>query len=532
MGNSRNATIPELKQIAADLHREIEELCHERDDLQKALEIHRGLTDAARDCLFAKDAQRRYTFMNPAGVALLGVPLTDILGRTPEEVYPPEAAEIIAELDGLNLQGQPVDAVRSLSFRGQKITLHVLQAPHVDAAGNITGISGAARDVTDLLQSMDRLHESQKLESIGTVAATIAHEFRNFLGVILGHAELGLAGSPKGTDNQIYFREIVKAAHRTRDLVGQILHLSHPNRTLREELSVGELIEDAVDYVRGMIPPSIRLKIDIPDPKSVIMVCRTHFCQILLNLCTNAVHAMEDERGIITIRQHPAVPAGEGAVRISVSDSGSGIPAEHLSRIFDPFFSTKPTGRGTGIGLAVVADLMKRQHGSISVESTIGQGTTFTLTFPKHSLLLRGDEIEACPGQVSGFHRHRSLMVVDDEPLFTELVSLMADKIGWSTECFNDSREALATFKQAPQAFHMVLTDLVMPGLPGDKLIESIHRLRPELPVILCSAFLPQEETLRQQFSCSARAISKPLSFEVFSATINELSPVDSIPVA
>ncbi|MGE4558611.1 MAG: ATP-binding protein [Desulfobulbus sp.] len=365
--------------------------------------------------------------------------------------------------------------------------------------GKLLGTLELVRDLSDRLfvirqqrQMEEQLRQSQKMAAIGTLAGGIAHDFNNLLAAILGYAELALIKLPPGVALQREIRQILKAGGKASELVNQILAFSRKETTKRILLQPGVLLKEVSKLLRGTIPATISIRERIAATDRVIFANPTQLHQVVMNLCTNAFHALEDKGGEIVLSMEPvikAVPESEAErewIRISVSDNGCGIPPANLERIFEPYFTTKPSGKGTGMGLAVVHGIVESYEGRIEVESTKGEGTCVQVYFPVLTGVETEQPLAESQSLVGG---SESILVVDDELMVADYLKGFLEQLGYSVTVCNDGKTALMTFEQNPQGFDAVITDQTMPGKTGFEIARTMLAIRPELPIILCSGY-------------------------------------------
>ena len=346
-----------------------------------------------------------------------------------------------------------------------------------------------------LLQT--QLLQSQKMEAIGTLAGGIAHDFNNMLFAILGYCDMALAEINKDSDAAEMLREIITAAQRAGDLTRQILTFARRGERELQPVDLAELSREVLRLIISTLPKNIEVQADLPDQPAVVFADPSEMHQVLINLCTNAGHAMGQSGGLLSLtlaevtlpNDHPAaVPglAGGAYIKLTVADTGEGIPPEIQPRIFEPFFTTKERGEGTGMGLSVVHGIITELAGTVTMDSTPGRGSTFTVYIPKSD----GRPVPRQPVELPVAGGCGRIMVVDDEESLAKMLGRLLRGLGYSATIFSDSAEALAEFKRRPDDFDLLLSDLAMPGLTGDQLAREAMRLRPELPVVICTGFL------------------------------------------
>jgi PAS domain S-box-containing protein len=368
--------------------------------------------------------------------------------------------------------------------------------------GRTVGRVVSFRDVTaarhaeaERKQLEEQLRQSQKLEAVGTLAGGLAHDFNNILTGILGYAQLAGDEEPGGPDPRECVREITAAAQRAADLVGQLLSFSRHQPQDRELVQLNEIVRESVKFLRPVLPASIELRQVLPPASPTILANATQIQQVILNLCTNARQALGGRTGFIELRLeaveiggefarlHPGLHPGRFA-RLTVADNGPGMTRAVLARIFEPFYTTKPPGQGSGLGLSAVHGIMLSHDGTVTVASEPGQGTTFQLHFPALETLGAASEAPVAP-QLRG--RGERILFVDDEEALAELGLLLLARLGYRITVERDPSAALATFLQSPAAFDAAVLDFAMPGLTGLDLARHLRQIRPDLPIMIMS---------------------------------------------
>jgi signal transduction histidine kinase/ligand-binding sensor domain-containing protein/ActR/RegA family two-component response regulator len=341
-----------------------------------------------------------------------------------------------------------------------------------------------------------RLMQVQKMEAIGTLAGGIAHDFNNILGAILGYTELVLDDAPEGTLMQKNTQHILNATQRAAELVKQILAFSRQSKQEQKPVILADIVNEALKLFRSSLPATIDIRQKIKSHSGVILGDPTQIHQVMMNLCANAAHAMKNKRGILEISLDEVIPDEESLsgkknlkpgtyLRLMVSDTGHGIPHAVVERIFEPYFTTKKTGEGTGMGLAVIHGIVKNHNGDISVYSEPGKGTIFHLFFPKIEEKTEPDSklTEKVPG---GKER---ILLVDDEKALTEMGTQMLERLGYEVEGISNALSALETFRLEPDRFQLVISDLTMPHMTGIQLAEELKKIKPDIPIIICSGY-------------------------------------------
>ncbi|BBO68680.1 hypothetical protein DSCA_26100 [Desulfosarcina alkanivorans] len=342
----------------------------------------------------------------------------------------------------------------------------------------------------------EALLQAQKMEAIGTLAGGIAHDFNNILAAVIGYSELSLPEVDPDSRVHSHLRQILKAGLRARDLVAQILTFSRKDERDLRPLQVAPLVKEALRLLRSLMPATIDIKQQISPGIDPVMADPTQIHQIVMNLSTNAGHAMDSDGGCLTvsvsqvrlsdrdIRMHPGLHPGE-YLKLSVQDTGRGIPPEIMQKIYDPYFTTKEKGKGTGLGLSVVHGIVKSYGGAIYAYSEPGTGTTFNVYIPSavQPVAVEQEVDSELPG---GSER---ILLVDDEPALIDVGRHLLEKLGYRVSTASSGTEALDLFRDAPQAIDLVLTDMTMPHMTGDRLAAELLKIKPGLPIIISTGY-------------------------------------------
>jgi len=376
-----------------------------------------------------------------------------------------------------------------------------------------------------------RLRQAEKMEAVGRLAGGIAHDFNNILGGILGYGEMLVEETPAGSRLQRYAKNVLTAANRARDLVEQILAYSSSQRGKRVAVDLGRIVAETLELVRGSLAEGVRLETHLPAAPVPVMGNATQLHQAAMNLCTNALQAM-DGTGELTVSlasidltaervfQHGTLAPG-AYVSLTVKDSGPGMDEATLARIFEPFFTTKEVGKGTGLGLSLVYGIVTDSGGAIDVVSEPGRGSAFTITLPRADAPIASDD------QVSQTLRGRgqSVLVVDDEEALLAVTAEVLLRLGYRPCAFSDSRQALAAVEADAARFDAVITDEVMPHLTGTELAQRLRRHRADLPIVLVSGYIGPMMAERAAAAGIAEILKKPVqSRELASALARALA--------
>ena len=400
-----------------------------------------------------------------------------------------------------------------------------------DADGRATRMIGLNQDITEHMETEEQLRQVQKMEAIGTLAGGIAHDFNNILAAILGYAELANLDIDEGSQAKYNLRQSLKATHRAKDLVQQILSFSHRGKQERKPLDIRPIMEEGLKFLRSSLPTTIEIRREMEEDLGTIEADPTQVHQILMNLCTNAAHAMDERGGMLlvslgkvtvdraTSAAAPGIEPGS-YLRLRVSDTGHGMPPEMMKRIFEPYFTTKEVGKGTGLGLAVVHGIVKSYGGGITVSSEPGKGSTFDVYLPRiegSSNLLTPDRPEPLP-----LGRRERVLYVDDEKAIVEIGRNILEHLGYEVAGETSSVEALELFREQPDRFDLVITDMTMPNMTGDKLAQEILRIRPGMPIILCTGFSEHITEERARAMGIKEYVLKPLAIRDLAVAIRK----------
>ncbi len=380
--------------------------------------------------------------------------------------------------------------------------IRVRTFPLRNAEGAVIRMAGVAEDMTEqkrvqetLVKTERQFRQSSRMEAIGTLAGGIAHDFNNILTAILGYTELGLASVPKDSRTQRNLQEVLTAGHRAKHLVLQILAFSRQSTQGKKPTVIHAVIQEALKLLRATIPTTIDIRQSLKSEASVLGDS-TQLHQVLANLCTNAEYAMRERGGLLTITLEDVEVTEEKVqsmsglqvgphVRLIIQDNGTGMSSDVLERMFDPFFTTKPIGEGSGMGLSVVHGIVANHGGAIMVESQRGKGTKIEVYLPTIPSMA-GDGLGEQGSIPLG---KETILFVDDEETIVRLGKELLSQLGYRVEVQTSSLEALTVFRQDPERFDLVITDQTMPGLTGEALSRELLRIRPELPIILCTGF-------------------------------------------
>ena len=492
--------------------------------LEASEQRFRALTEKAQVLTLVCDRNGIVSYASPAALALLGREPAQLVGRSPLVwVHPDDVenakAEFAAILAHRNSGVESVYRVRHTD--GSWRHLAGLAKNCLDDRA-VAGIAMHFRDVTERVlaeqaqaQLLGQLREAQKMESIGTLAGGIAHDFNNILAAILGN--LALLSDDLGESHPAWtgLEQIRKSSLRARDLVQQILAFSRRQPQLLVNQPLRPVIQDSLALLRATLPARVTLDVQLAEHPLIVHADATQVQQVLLNLCTNAWHAMQGRPGRIGVGLAavelcadvtlPTGTLGAGSyAKLWVSDTGCGIDAAMRERIFEPFFTTKPVGQGTGLGLSVVHGIVRSHRGGISLHSTPGHGSTFEVFLPTSTLAAPSPPASAKQDAPHGLGRH--VLYIDDDEVMTLMMERLLQRHGYRVTVSHDGRAAVQLLREQPQTVDLVLTDYNMPGYSGLDVARAVASFCPGLPVVLSSGFV-SDELRANALAAGARAL-------------------------
>jgi len=401
-----------------------------------------------------------------------------------------------------------------------------------DSTGEIAYLEGTIRNITDGKLLRTQLMQAQKMEALGTLAGGIAHDFNNILAPIIGYTELSLTSVPVDANLHHNMSHVLLSAYRAKDLVSQILTFSRKTKKERELVQVSLVIKEALKLIRSSLPSTILLHqaISRDATDSAVLADPIQIHQVLMNLCTNAAHAMQDKGGTLAVTLEN-VEIGDSTagmvmelvpgsyLRLSVADTGIGMDEAVKRRIFEPYFTTKGPNEGTGLGLSVIYGIVKDLSGSISVSGSPGQGTTFDVYFPRTGKS-PSPAIELSKRLPTGRGR---VLVVDDEKSIVDMIKKMLETLGYEAVPRYSSPDALDAFRAGPESFDLVITDMTMPHMTGLDLAKAVLMIRPHTAIILCTGFSDTVDENKLELLGIKRLLMKPVSMRELAITVNEL---------
>lgn len=529
-------TINELKIYQAELEIQNEELQRAQMELSELQQEYANLYEFAPCGYLTLNATGAITKINLTGSRLLACPRSLLQYKIFSSFIAEDKRS--AFLDAIAICGK-TETKQSLELplnRENEAPLWVRVEVEADRDGYhevkqwrvvILDISAQKQAEKEKQKIEKELRQAQKMESLGTMAGGIAHEFNNILFIILGYCDLLLTDRDKSRVKK-GLEEIRIAGLRGRDVIRQLLLFSRNDDVQQARVALNSTLLETIKLIRPTVSTNIEIELNIDDDVKPICGNTTQINQLLINLCSNAADAIVNKNGKINISlcntflppidiASPSTPTSK-YVKLTVSDNGVGMNKKTLSRMFEPYFTTKDTGKGTGIGLAVVHGIVESHNGIISVESQPGNGTTFTILFP-----INEGNIEQSTEAITDFSTgHERILYVDDDNAILKVGKQLLERLGYTVTEFSEPVKALATYSSNPDAFDIVITDMEMPDLTGDRLITEILRIRPGIPTVLYTGYserMTQEKALELGAS---QFLLKPINKENLATTIRK----------
>ncbi|MDM8526105.1 ATP-binding protein [Desulfococcaceae bacterium HSG8] len=535
------------------LIRENENLRQEVNDLRLLLEAATGHSDGMESDLLEKinvtvrDSEKKFRLITetiplpifisrasdgvilyanmPAG-SLLNQSPESLIGRKTTEFYDPDDRLIL--LDTIARQGR-VKGTELKINNGRGTDLWAEFYIEKMAFGEEDCLLVILRDITERRIMEKQLRQSQKMEAIGTLAGGIAHDFNNILAGIMGYAEMASGLSGKNTRIYNYLEEILSGCTRSRDLVRRILTFSQQTEHEFRSVQFRPIIKETVRLLRSSLPATIIIREDIRT-NAHVFADPTQIHQVLMNLCTNAKDAMREEGGTLSVELadvrinerftalYPDIKHGLYAC-LTVSDTGCGMTADVQKRIFDPFFTTKAVGEGTGLGLSVIHGIVKNHEGAIIVHSKPGKGTIFRVYLPMAREQQPSETMQS-QGNTTGSEH---ILLIDDDLFIIKMAKRLLLSLGYKVTAAMDTTEARNIFRSDPTAYDLIITDMTMPKMTGDKLASKLLKIRPDIPIILCTGddiAIRKEDILKTGVKA---LLTKPFSLKEIAITIRDV---------
>jgi PAS domain S-box-containing protein len=477
--------------------------------LKESEERYRRITEAITDYVYTVKVRNGQPYQTIHGIACEAVTgfTTEEFAANPnlwiEMVYETDRSAVLKHAEKI-LTGAKTSPLEHRIVRKDGTIRWVKNTavPHFDDQGKLRAYDGVIRDITErrlaeeARQKMEvQLQQAQKMEAIGTLAGGIAHDFNNILGAIIGYTELAQLDAREGTKQKINLDQVLKAARRAKDLVYQILTFSRQREHELKPTQVSLVIREALKLLRASLPTTVEIKHDLRTD-ALVLADPTQIHQVLMNLCTNAAHAMREDGGVLGVslrlvghqekfpHQYADLQQGQYAL-LTVQDTGHGMTPEILERIFDPFFTTKGKSEGTGMGLSVVHGIVRSHGGRVYARSKPGKGSTFEVFLPTIDRKIEPQVMVQRPLP----RGMESILFVDDEEALVDIGKRLLEALGYEVTTSTDSLQAQRLFEESPNQFDLVITDMTMPGMTGAALAKALMAIREDIPVILVTGF-------------------------------------------
>lgn len=505
MMHQAKRTAIRLKDKAEDAKNMLEKKVAERTkELSQSVGQLRSLFANSPFPIMVYSENGRIIMINQAWTQLTGYELVDIptLCDWVKKAYGENIEKIGLKIAPHLSADRRVDEgeIKIRAKEGNTLIWDFSSAPLGETTGGQKLIVSMAKDITDKKALETKLSQSQKMEAIGTLAGGIAHDFNNLLSIILGYTDIVIESLPEDSQNASDLQEVYKAASRAKDLVSQILSFSRQDNQELMPLKIHLILKEAMTLLRSTIPTTIDIRLNLDSNCKSVLADPTQIHQVILNLCTNAYHAMRDHDGVLSIKLESVVlPRDDNNTRVhiqpgeyvklSISDTGIGISKHIQEKIFDPYFTTKAKGEGTGLGLAVVHGIVKQYNGEITVDSKPDEGTTFSVYLPA---IKENKESISNENSFTLPRGNESILIIDDDEKIAKINKRMLEELGYHATALTKSEEALNSFQQTPESIDLVITDMTMPHMTGAELAKKLLAIRPDIPIIMCTGFSDQ----------------------------------------
>lgn len=508
----------------------LREIDQSANALRESEARYRSLFEDSGDAIYINTKEGKFIDVNQSALDLLGYTREEMIGMDVRNIYvnPDDRSVFQQEMEQ---KGSVRDyEVKFRKKDGTQMDCLLTSSTWQGNGGRILGYQGIIRDITKQKQLEARVRQTQKMEAIGTLAGGIAHDFNNILMSITGNTEMALYDAPESSPVRSRLEGVLKAGSRAKYLVQQILTFSRQREEKRTPIQISSVVKEALKLLRASLPTTIEIHRDISAGADTVLADPTKIHQVLMNLCTNAAQAMHEKGGLLevgvtdadldseAVARYPDLSPGPYVV-LTVSDTGQGMDRSVMERIFDPFFSTKGPGEGTGLGLAVVHGIVKDYGGAIDVCSEPGKGTTFRVFLP------RVDEVAMAEAEMSasiptGCER---ILLIDDEKAVVEPAQCLLEHLGYEIVSKTSAVEALEMFRADPDRFDIVITDHTMPHMTGQDLAGEFLRMRPDIPIILCTGFAEPSISETAKASGIRELIAKPVAIHELAETIRNV---------
>ena len=490
----------ELNAIVREVNIMGEKIAGQTRQLEKSEKQYRSIFEGAMEGIFRETHTGALLTVNSAMAHIFGYDTPETFlqscSETTQHLYaqPKERKQLV---ETLKASGFVTSMPLQMKHRdGHTITIAMTARLVKDTENNRNYIEGSLSDITRQQQMEDELRQSQKMEAIGTLAGGIAHDFNNILSALFGYIELAQLRAKEDVQLNNYLKNALAGARRAKDLVQQILTFSRKGEQQKNTFAPAVVIQEAYKLLRSSIPPTIDILVDIRS-QEIIFADPTQIHQVIINLCTNSYQAMEESGGTIHIRLYDEQIVNEdqtidtsktkGNVILEITDTGTGINPKTLEKIFEPYFTTKPLGKGTGLGLATVHGIVRNSQGTIDVNSTPGEGTTFRITLPAvdHS----GNALQTTEPAPLPRGSGQKIMLLDDEEQVRDILGSFLEESGYVVHRYAMGQDALDALRQEPGQYDLLITDMAMPKMTGAEFARAALKIDPNVPIILCTGY-------------------------------------------
>jgi PAS domain S-box-containing protein len=487
------------QQCILTVTRDIRDLVRAMEEVRQSERRYRALIEGVRDAIFTLSADGMITSLNAAFEHITGWRQGDWIGKSFLDLLHPEERERALRVfrDALISESTPMYEFRILCQNGDYVVGEFTASRQI-VDGQVTGLLGIARDITERLELEEQLRQSQKLESIGTLAGGIAHDFNNIMGIVLAHTEMLKRGAPDPDAMERGVEAISQSVQRGTELVRQLLTFARKDEPRLERFGINVAVHEIETLARTTFPKTIQLACHLAEELPDVLVDAGQIHQVLLNLCVNARDAMSGQ-GTISIRtgsvsvdairrKYPDAEA-EAYATVEVSDTGVGMDETTLHRVFEPFFTTKGAGKGTGLGLAVAYGIVTEHSGFIDAESSPGVGTTFRVYLPAAGATDRPSEPEGTPGGEPS-PGSGTILFVEDEAEIASLIQEFLEEYGYEVLRAADGEEAIDLYETRWSSINLVITDIGLPKISGEEVFRRMQTINPEAAILLASGYL------------------------------------------
>lgn len=494
-------------------------------------ERFRALVEATTDWVWEVGSDLAYTYVGPQIRDILGYAPEEVLGKSPWDLMDPEeAVRVGAEFGPIAEARRPFSGLvnRNRHKDGRIVVLETSGVPRFDADGHFVGYLGTDRDITAVIDQRERLQQIARLESVAHLAGGVARDFRDLFTSILALSQAQIESRPDDDPLIEDLVEVRRAALRGDALIEQLLSFARRTPSAHAPIRLGAVVREAVGLVRTALPSDVRVDLVVDDESLTVQADAGQLHQVVMNLCLNAKDALEGREGQIhllvtaldcptgRLLSHGDLRPGAWAM-IRVSDNGAGILPEYLEHLFEPFFTTRPPGEGTGLGLAAVHGIVADHQGAVDVWSIRGKGSRFEVLLPRADVVAAPRSADAIP------RGHERVLLVDDDPLVLRSMSRFLSTLGYQVRTEAHPDDALATVLESPEGYDLVICDLLMPRQSGETLAAAIHDAAPHLPIALHTGWAQKANPAQLAKHGVVSMLRKPMAPEAFAREVRRI---------